>query len=68
MESGPPQPSNSRKVADRPELIDRLAKLKEAALKPDWGQTLRAENSPWLPNSQLVTRSIKRSATTLKER
>ena len=35
MESGPPQPSNSRKVADWLQLIDRLAKLKEAALKPD---------------------------------
>jgi hypothetical protein len=48
MESGPPQRSNSRNVADRLELIDRVAKLKEAALKPDWAQTLRAEGSPWL--------------------
>jgi hypothetical protein len=46
----------------------RLTNLDEAILKPHQAQSLCAEDSPWLPNSQLVTRSIKRSAITPKER
>ena len=46
--------------------MDRLTNLKEAVLKPDWTPSLCAEDSPWHPNSQLATRSIKRSATTLE--
>jgi hypothetical protein len=45
----------------------RLTNLEEAILKPHQAQSLCAEDSPWLPNSRLVTRSIKRSAIT-KER
>ena len=51
LTSTPPMPAVGR-------LVDR----KEASLKPDWPQSLRSEDSSWLPNSQLVIRSIKHSA------
>jgi hypothetical protein len=48
--------------------LDHLTNLEEAILKPDQAKAYVAEDSPWLLNSQLGIRSIKRSAITQKER